>query len=271
MESLPGLLDHHEVTRALYEVRGLEVSFGDKAVLTGVDLDIHEREVLTLIGVSGSGKSVLVKSLIGLNTVQAGSICFDGRDYRGAAERDWMSVRRRVGMLFQEGALFDSQTVFTNITYGLREHRLLPEDQIPARVAESLESVALPGIEEMRPRDLSGGMQKRVGLARAIAMRPQLIFYDEPTEGLDPINVTRVNRLLLRLRDRHGVTPVIVTHNMRSAFGISDRVVMLDGGKIALDGKPEELRTSGDERLAAFLAAAEMSVPQRRRSLPPPA
>lgn len=265
-------MDGRPENQRLYEVRGLKVAFGEKVVLDGVDLDIHHNEVLTIIGESGSGKSVLVKSLIGLVQAVEGCVFFDGRDYHGAKEREWMHVRRRVGMLFQEGALFDSQTVFTNVAYGLREHRLLSEEEIPARVAESLTSVALPGIEQMRPRDLSGGMQKRVGLARAIAMRPQIIFYDEPTEGLDPINVTRVNRLLLRLRDRHGVTPVIVTHNMRSAFGISDRVVMLHGGKVVLDGPPDELRGTGDPRLQAFLAAAEMSVPQRRNhsTMPPP-
>ena len=245
---------------ALFEVRGLKKSFGDDVVLDGVDLDIERGEVITLIGASGSGKSVLLKMLIGLIPADGGTIHFDGEDVTRFDEQQWAKVRKRVGMLFQEYALFDSMSVFDNVAYGLREQRLLPEPEIASRVAESLASVSLPGIEQMWPNDLSGGMKKRVGLARAMAIHPEVVLYDEPTEGLDPINVTRVNRLLLRLRAGQGITSVIITHNMKSAFSVSDRLAFLHDGKIAVVGSPEQLRASRDPRLRAFVGASRSSV-----------
>jgi phospholipid/cholesterol/gamma-HCH transport system ATP-binding protein len=223
---------------ALFEIRGVKKSFGEKSVLDGIDLDIVRGERLTIIGHSGCGKSVLLKLLIGLMRADEGSIVFDGESVTAITEREWFGYRKRIGMLFQEGALFDSLSVGDNVAYGLREHRMLEEKEIEARVAESLALVSLPGIQAMWPADLSGGMRKRVALARAIAMRPEVVLYDEPTEGLDPINVTRVNRLLDSLRKGYGVTPVVVTHNMQSAFGVSERIAFIHDGKVALSGTP---------------------------------
>ena len=257
---------------ALFEIRGLKKRFGDDQVLDGIDLDIHRGERLTIIGKSGCGKSVLLKHLIGLFPPDEGSIVFDGRELTGLKEREWVEVRRRIGMLFQEGALFDSLSVADNVAYALREHRAMDEEAIRARVSESLAQVSLPGIERMRPGQLSGGMRKRVSLARAIAMHPEVVLYDEPTEGLDPINVTRVNRLLDRLRHELGVTTVVVTHNMQSAFGVSDRLALVHDGRVVATGTPDELRAWNDPRIEPFKKASELRA-KTRPSIPemPPA
>lgn len=241
---------------ALIEIRNVRKSFEDNAVLRGVDLDLHKGEFLTLIGGSAGGKSVLLKVLMGLFPIDSGTILFDGQDVTNLGERDWVVIRRRIGIQFQAGALFDSLSVKDNVAYGLREQRVMDEASIAQRVAESLAQVNLPGIEEMWPGSLSGGMRKRVALARAIAMRPEVLLYDDPTEGLDPINVTRVNRLLLSLRDRLHITTIMVTHNMASAFSISDRVAFLDQGRIKHVGTPNELRAMEDDALAPYVRAA---------------
>ncbi len=248
----------YEERMALFEIRGLRKRFGERWVLDGVDLDIRKGELITIIGVSGSGKSVLLKHLIGLLRADEGRIVFDGNDVSALTEREWVAVRKRIGMLFQESALFDSLTVRDNVAYGLREHRLLDEPKIAERVAQSLERVNLPGVQGMWPADLSGGMRKRVALARAIAMQPEVVLYDEPSEGLDPINVTRVYRLLDSLRKGLGVTTVVVTHNMQATFAVSDRIAFLHDGRVAHLGSPDELRRSGDPRLAPFLKASEL-------------
>ncbi|MEM1414584.1 MAG: ATP-binding cassette domain-containing protein [Myxococcota bacterium] len=254
---------------ALYEVRGLHKAFGESEVLRGVDLSIERGELVTIMGDSGSGKSLLFKLMLGLHEPDSGALVFDGQDMAGADEAAWLAVRRRIGISFQEPALFDSMSVFDNIAYGLREQRLLPEPKIARRVTETLAAVGLPGIEDMAPASLSGGMQKRVGIARAIAMRPEMVLYDEPTEGLDPINVTRVNRLMLALRERLEVTTFVATHNMRSAFETSDRLILLHEGKAVITGTPAELRAMDDPRLADFVRASEMRLP--RPSEAPPA
>jgi phospholipid/cholesterol/gamma-HCH transport system ATP-binding protein len=255
---------------ALFEIRGVHKRFGDAEVLRGIDLDIHEGEFLTVIGRSGSGKSVLMKCLIGLHRPERGSILFDGEELVGKSEVDWVETRRDIGMLFQEGALFDSLSVADNVSYALREQRLMPEPQIAERVADSLRRVSLPGIEDMAPADLSGGMRKRVALARAIALRPRVVLYDEPTEGLDPINVTRVNRLLNDLRKNSGVTTVVVTHNMQSAFSVSDRVAFIDEGRVVAVGSPQELLRLDEPRLKPFRAASRLEARVRTTSVPPP-
>lgn len=263
---------------ALFEIRGLVKRFGDDLVLDGVDLDVEKGEWMTLIGKSGSGKSVLFKLMCGLIRPDGGTLTFDGQDVTRIPEKEWIAVRRKIGVLFQRGALFDSVSVMDNVAYALREQRVLPEEEIQKRVSESLEEVSLPGIESMWPTDLSGGMQKRVALARAVVTRPTVVLYDEPTEGLDPVNVTRVNRLLAKQRADYGVTTLVATQNMQAAFGTSDRLAFLHDGKFVKIGTPDELRVWDDERIGPFLRASELraktrpSVPPaaRRSSRPPP-
>jgi phospholipid/cholesterol/gamma-HCH transport system ATP-binding protein len=238
---------------ALFEVRGLRKAFGRHTVLDGLDLDIFAGEVVTIIGESGSGKSILLKAMMGLIEVDAGTIRFDGEDVTGQAERLWTQTRRRIGMLFQESALFDSLNVFENVAYALYEQTTMAEEDIATRVAETLALVGLPGIEAMAPSDLSGGMRKRVALARAVAVRPEVVFYDEPAEGLDPINVTRVNRLLLGLQERLNVTSVVVTHNLKAAFAISDRLALIHDGMVVATGAPEGFLSSDDPVVREFI------------------
>jgi phospholipid/cholesterol/gamma-HCH transport system ATP-binding protein len=238
---------------ALFELRGLKKAFGPNVVLDGLDLDIVSGEVITIIGESGSGKSVLLKAMMGLLEVDSGTIRFDGEEVTGQSEQEWFDTRRRIGMLFQESALFDSLSVGENVGYALREQTSMNEDEIAKRVAETLALVALPGIESMAPADLSGGMRKRVALARAVAVRPEIVFYDEPAEGLDPINVTRVNRLLLGLQESLKVTSVVVTHNLKAAFAISDRLALIHDGKVAATGAPETFLESQDPVVREFI------------------
>jgi phospholipid/cholesterol/gamma-HCH transport system ATP-binding protein len=238
---------------ALFEVRGLKKAFGRNVVLDGLDLDIFDGEVVTIIGESGSGKSILLKAMMGLVEPDAGSIRFDGDEVTRQGEQQWVATRQRIGMLFQESALFDSLNVFENVGYALREQTTMTEEEIAARVAETLALVALPGIENMAPSDLSGGMRKRVALARAVAVRPEIVFYDEPAEGLDPINVTRVNRLLLGLQESLNVTSVVVTHNLKAAFAISDRLALIHDGKVAATGAPETFLESDDAVVREFI------------------
>ncbi len=238
---------------ALFEIRGLRKAFGRHQVLSGLDLDIVDGEVLTIIGESGSGKSILLKAMMGLIEVDAGTIRFDGIEVTGQDERKWIQTRRRIGMLFQESALFDSLNVYENVAYALREQTTMSEEEIAERVADTLGLVALPGIELMSPSDLSGGMRKRVALARAVAVRPAVVFYDEPAEGLDPINVTRVNRLLLGLQQKLRVTSVVVTHNLKAAFAISDRLALIHDGTVEVTGAPDSILESEDPVVREFI------------------
>ena len=238
---------------AVFEVRGVRKAFGRHVVLNGLDLDIVEGEVITIIEESGSGKSILLKAMVGLIEIDEGVIRFGGDVVSGASESVWTEVRRRTGMLFQESALFDSLTVYENVAYALREQTTMTEPEIAQRVAETLALVALPGIEPMWPADLSGGMRKRVALARAVAVRPETVFYDEPAEGLDPINVTRVNRLLLGLKESLNVTSVVVTHNLKAAFAISDRLALIHDGKVVATGAPESFLDSQDPVVREFI------------------
>ncbi len=246
----------YEGAVALFELRNLHKRFNAKPIFDGLDLDVHEGEVLTIIGASGSGKSVLLKTILGLIPLDSGTISFEGQVISGLPERELIDVRRRIGMLFQESALFDSLSVFDNVAYGLREQRKLDGEAIRQRVADSLTLVGLAGTEAMAPSDLSGGMKKRVAIARAIAVHPEVVFYDEPTEGLDPINVTRVNRLMLGLRSAMKVTTVVATHNLRSAFTVSDRLAMIHRGKIIHEGPPDSFRRSEDPRVVDFIGGA---------------
>ncbi|HEY3498468.1 MAG TPA: ABC transporter ATP-binding protein [Polyangiaceae bacterium] len=230
-------------------------AFGPKIVYAGLDLDIYRGEVLTICGGSGVGKSVMLKMLIGLLHVDAGSIRFDGQEITKLEEAELSDVRRRIAMLFQSAALFDSLTVGENVGYGLEEHfrESLKPEQRRERVEWALELVGLPGIEDMNPADLSGGMRKRVGLARAVAVQPEVLLYDEPTTGLDPINTARVNHLITGLQKALNITSIVVTHDMRSAFSISDRIAMVHSGRIIMAGTVDEFREAPDPRVSDFI------------------
>ncbi len=243
-----------ESGRAVIELVGVEKSFGSNRVLRGVDLEIRAGEIFTLLGGSGTGKSVMLKHMIGLLRPDAGRVRIEGRDVTTLAERDWVEVRKRIGFVFQGAALFDSLSVLENVAYGLREHLDWSERQIRDRVAECLAAVGLEGIEERMPAELSGGMRKRVGVARAIALAPAAILYDEPTTGLDPANSRRVGQLIVRLRQELAVTSVIVTHDLDLCFSISDRVGLLGAGRLLAVGTPDEIRASELPEVRDFLA-----------------
>jgi len=238
---------------ALIEFSGVKKAFGPKKVYRDLNLKIEEGELLTIIGGSGQGKSVMLKLLIGLLEVDDGSITFDGQEISTFTEAEYRPVRRRVAMLFQAGALFDSLNAKENVAYGLREQLEISEKEIAERVRESLAHVGLPGIEDAWPNDLSAGMKKRVSLARALAIRPEVLLYDEPTTGLDPINVTRIADLIVDLNERLDVTSVVVTHDMDTALAISDRITMIQDGYVIFSGTPDEVRASDDPRVRDFI------------------
>ncbi len=230
-------------------------AFGPKVVYSGLNLDVQRGEVLTIVGGSGVGKSVMLKMLIGLLRADQGTISFDGEDVTLMKEDQLAVVRRRIAMLFQGAALFDSLSVGENVAYGLDEHfrYTMSKQERAERVAWALGLVDLPGIELMRPSDLSGGMRKRVGLARAIAVQPEVLLYDEPTTGLDPINTARVNHLITGLQQKLHITSIVVTHDMKSVFSISDRVAMVQGGRIICVGTRDEFQAETDPRVADFI------------------
>ena len=237
----------------MIRIRGLKKRLGAKQVLDGVDLDIAAGETVVVMGRSGTGKSVLLKHIIGLMTPDAGRIEVEDQDIAGLGERELDAVRVRFGMLFQSAALFDSLTVGENVGLGLREHLRLADAEVHRRVAERLEWVGLAGVEAMKPASLSGGMRKRVGLARAIAMDPQYILYDEPTTGLDPIMADAIDQLIRSLQKRLGITSVVVTHDMVSAYKVADRMAMLHDGKVVFMGTPDETRTTTNPMVRQFI------------------
>src|SRR5579862_5340392 len=230
----------------MIEVRNLQKSFGTQKILDGVNLRIETGESVVIIGRSGGGKSVLLKHLIGLLRPDSGEVLVDGENIELMTERELLRVRSKFGMLFQSAALFDSMTVAENVGFAFRRNRKMSESEIARRVAMALEVVELPGIEEKKPSELSGGMRKRVGLARAIVYQPQIVLYDEPTTGLDPIVSDSIDKLILRVRDRLDVTTVVVTHDMRSARRLGQRIMMLHERKIYATGTAEEIFESRD-------------------------
>jgi phospholipid/cholesterol/gamma-HCH transport system ATP-binding protein len=239
----------------LISFRGVKKAFGPKVIYRSLNLDVYPGQTLTVMGGSGVGKSVMLKLLIRLLDADAGQVLFHGEDVTKVSEEKIAQVRRRIAMLFQGAALFDSISVGENVEYGLREHfrREMSEQQIRERVDWALSLVGLPGIELMRPADLSGGMKKRVGLARAIAVQPEVLLYDEPTTGLDPINTERINHLINGLKAQLKITSIVVTHDMKSAFSISDRMAMVHSGEIILNGTPDVFQRSQDPRVHDFI------------------
>jgi phospholipid/cholesterol/gamma-HCH transport system ATP-binding protein len=230
------------------EFRGVRKAFRDKAVLRGLDLHIAAGETFTILGGSGSGKSVCLKHMIGLLRCDAGQIAVLGRDVTRLPERDWVALRRDFGMVFQGAALFDSLTVYENVAYPVREHMDWSEERVRERVRECLAGVGLAGTEPLLPAELSGGMRKRVGVARAIALRPRIVLYDEPTTGLDPANSRRIGQLIQALQAELSGTSVVVTHDLELAFAISDRVALLRDGRLAAEGPVDEVRAHPELR-----------------------
>jgi phospholipid/cholesterol/gamma-HCH transport system ATP-binding protein len=238
---------------ALIEFRDVWKAFGPKAVYQGLNLSVEQGEALTIVGGSGVGKSVMLKMLIGLLKADRGTITFDGESILTMGAKDLARVRQRIGMLFQGAALFDSLTVRENVAYGLREHHRMREDEIDERVAWALTLVGLPGVEQMHPSDLSGGMKKRVGLARTIALKPEVLLYDEPTTGLDPINTTRINHLIVSLQRALNITSMVVTHDMGTAFFVSTRMAMVHKGRIIATGTADDFRASDNPLVRNFI------------------
>ncbi|HUE40817.1 MAG TPA: ABC transporter ATP-binding protein [Chthoniobacterales bacterium] len=238
---------------SMIRVQGLMKNIGPQEILRGVDLDVPHGETLAIIGRSGGGKSVLLKHLIGLMKPDAGQIWIEGQNIIGMSERSLASIRQKVGILFQGAALFDSMTVAENIAFPLREAGERNPTVLRTKVSEMLEVMELSGEEEKMPVNLSGGMKKRVGLARSIIRQPSCILYDEPTSGLDPVVSDSINRLIRRLQRRFGVTSIVVTHDMKNAFDVADQVAYLHEGRIYFHGTPEELRQSTDKLIQDFL------------------
>jgi phospholipid/cholesterol/gamma-HCH transport system ATP-binding protein len=233
----------------------VDKSFGRQQVFRGLSLEIRRGEIIALIGGSGCGKSVLLKLILGLLRCDNGRVSVDGEDITRHSETQMLPIRRKVGMVFQNGALFDSLSVFDNIAYPLRERGVRSQQALRERVSEVLEVVGLPGIEHKMPAELSGGMRKRVSLARAVAEVPQVVLYDEPTTGLDPVNVRRISELIVDLRERLNTTAVVVTHDLASAYLVSDRMAMLAEGRvIAVDNTPQ-FRRSHNPTVHEFLSA----------------
>jgi phospholipid/cholesterol/gamma-HCH transport system ATP-binding protein len=235
--------------------RDVYKAFGTNSLYEGLDLEIHKGEILTILGGSGSGKSIMLKMMLGLVRADRGQIWIGDSELSELDERALLPVRRKVGMLFQGGALFDSMDVFDNVSYGLVERGERDTKQLAKRVAEVLASVGMPGIEALMPSELSGGMKKRVALARAICVLPEILLYDEPTTGLDPVNVRRISELILRLRAELGVTSVVVTHDLASAFLVSDRLAMLADRRIVAVAEPAAFRKSDVPAVREFLGA----------------
>ena len=240
----------------MIEITDLHKSFGAFPVLRGVNLTVEKGESMTVIGGSGSGKSVLIKHIIGLLFPDKGQVKVGGEVLNNLDEQGLNEVRKKFGMLFQGAALFDSLTVWENVGFGLKQHTKMSDKDIRDVATQKLALVGLKGVEDKMPSDLSGGMKKRVGLARAIAMDPQIILYDEPTTGLDPITADAINDLIVDLRKKLGVTSVAITHDMFSAYKISDRIAMLYKGEIQETGTPDEIRGTSNPIVKQFITGS---------------
>lgn len=255
----------HEV---VIDVRDLHVEFGGRPVLSGVNLKVYQGETLVILGGSGSGKSTLLRAMIGALRPDSGSVSLLGCDIHSVPDEELTSVKKRFGILFQSGALFNSMTVGDNLALPLREHTDLDDEIIRIMVKMKLELVGLRDFEGLMPAQLSGGMKKRVGLARALSLDPEVIFYDEPGAGLDPIVAGVIDKLITDLSQKLGVTSVVVTHEMGSAFRIADRMVMLYEGRIVADGPPEEIRSSDNPFVQQFVhGEPDGPIPLRRSKI----
>jgi phospholipid/cholesterol/gamma-HCH transport system ATP-binding protein len=254
-------------TSNIIEVRDLTKTFGDRTVLNGMSLDIPEGKITVIMGGSGGGKSTLLRHLVGLLSPDKGSIVIDGSDIVGASEDRMNEVRRKFGMLFQSAALFNSMSVGENVALPLREHTELSEEIIRIIVKVKLELVGLTGFESFMPYEISGGMKKRVGLARAIALDPKIVFYDEPGAGLDPITASMIDQLILDLSQKLKITSVVVTHEMKSAFRIADQIIVLHKGRVLQVGTADEIKNSKNSYVQQFInGEPEGAIPFKQTS-----
>lgn len=244
------------MTNYIIELKDVHTSFNGVLVHSGINLCIKEGEVMSLIGSSGVGKSVLLKELIGILKPDKGEILVMGRNIVPLKEEELIKIRRNIGILFQGSALFDSLTVYENIAYPLREHTKLKEKEIEEKVREKLGLVGLEGVEQKLPDELSGGMKKRVGLARAIAVEPKIILYDEPTTGIDPITAEKINELILDLQHKLGTTTIVVTHDLHCVKKVTNRLAMLSEGKIITEGTWDDLENSEIKVIRDFIAGS---------------
>lgn len=245
----------------MINVKLLNKSFGDKIVLSNVSFDIREGQSVAIVGQSGTGKSVLLKNMIGLMKPDSGEVWIDDELISGMTFRELQKVRTKIGMVFQSGALFDSLTVGQNIGLGLKKLTDLNNIEQQNRILESLSDVNLDGTEDLMPAELSGGMKKRAGIARAIAIRPKFLFYDEPTTGLDPIMTDIINKLIIKFQKDYNMTSVIVTHETRTIFDVTERVIMLDNGKIVYNGDSEKVKTTETPIIKRFFTGnSEMDI-----------
>lgn len=242
----------------MIEIQELYKSFGDKAVLRGVNLRIESGESMVVIGGSGSGKSVLIKHIIGILKPNRGAIFINGTNITGLKETELYRIRRKFGMLFQGAALFDSMTVWENVGFSLLRDKTYTEKQIRETAIEKLKLVGLTNVQDLMPAELSGGMKKRVGLARAIAYEPEILLYDEPTTGIDPIMADAINELIIEMREKLNVTSITITHDMMSAYKIADRIAMLYNGRIIEIGSPEEIKHSENPFVKQFITGSSV-------------
>lgn len=246
------------MAEAVISLRQLNITFGTHTVLDNIDLDVYKGETLAVLGPSGTGKSTVLRSMIGLLEPNGGQIFIQGEDVSGLDEDGWNSLRMKMGMVFQYSALFDFLTVGENVAFGLRQHTDKSNEEIQGIVTQMLDLVGLPGTQDLYPAELSGGMKKRVGLARAIAVNPEIVLYDEPTAGLDPIMSRNISRLIKKTQEQLHVTSVLVTHDMQSAFYAADRVAMLYEGHIVAIGTAEEMKNSTNPIVKAFIEGREI-------------
>ena len=237
----------------MIRIKGLWKSFGDNKVLKGLNLDIETGETIVVIGQSGCGKSVLMKTVVGLLIPDDGEIEIENVSLKNISRKKLLEIRKKIGMVFQSSALFDSFSVWENVGLGLIEHSKMSQDEIMRIAREKLKLVGLSDVEDMYPAELSGGMKKRVGIARAIAMNPQFVLYDEPTTGLDPIIADRINNLIVELQKELNITTIAVTHDIISAYKIADRIAMLYDGEIIFDGTPTEVQNTDNPYVQQFI------------------
>ncbi len=237
----------------MIEFQNLVKKFAAHTVLNGINLKVYEGEILFILGISGTGKSVLLKNIVGLMRPDAGSVWIEGKEVSQYSEEKYFEVRKSCGMVFQQPALFDSLNIYENVAFGLRRHYKMSEAEIAERILQSLNLVQLNGIEAKFPYQISYGMQKRVSLARTIALRPKILLFDEPTTGLDPITTNSISKLILDLSRKLKTTSVVVSHDMKVAFEIADRIVVLDQGKVVESGTPEDLKKSQQPIVVDFL------------------